>query len=334
MRRLPAKSHLPFKRGVQSSRMSRARLPARLTQVAATVSKILATLVPVGALAMVAYIFLTHGSQLLAALVAVPPVVLVGAVCAHFFTLVLRTEAWRTVLGASVVRPLSRRAVHAANAGAFLAGTVQGQAAMPARIALLRRFCGDDAPAVAKIALGDAPIVLFEVCAGALLGVIGATTVGLIPTWAPWVVLAGALAILVALRTLYGRFRHLEIAAGLSVLADPGARNRLAVIVVGFTSMAFLRTMIVLAGFNLPADPAHVCLVLVVMGTVGLLPLGIGTGPAAMIAALGTTNLVTATAAGTVVSAVTVLSVVLYVGAVWAWRRLAGRLPVPEVTAL
>ena len=42
-----------------------------------------------------------------------------------------------------------------------------------------------------------------------------------------------------------------------------------------------------------------------------------------MVAALGTTNLVTATAAGTVVSAATVIAVVLYAGAVWAWRRLA-----------
>jgi hypothetical protein len=304
------------------------------------VRKVLSALVPVGALAMVAYLLLNHGSQLLAALVAVPPVVLVGAVCAHVFTLILRTEGWRTVLGASAVRPLSRRAVHAANAGAFLAGTVQGQAAMPARIALLRRFCGDDAPAVSKIALGDAPIVLFEICAGAVMGAVGSTAVGLIPAWAPWVVLGGALTILVALRLLYGRFRHLEIAAGLGVLADSGARNRLALIVAGFTAMAFLRTMIVMAGFGLPTDPAHICLVLVTMGTVGLLPLGVGTGPAAMVAALGTGNLVTATAAGTVVSAATVTAVLLYAGGVWVWRRLADRVsvpvpaPLPKVTPL
>ena len=333
-RQLPVKSHLPFRGGIQRSSMSPAHPPTRLTQVAAAARKALGALLPVGALAMVAYLLVNHGSQLLAALVAVPPVVLVGAVCAHVLTLALRTEAWRTVLGASSVRPLSRRAVHAANAGAFLAGTVQGQAAMPTRIVLLRRFCGDDAPAVAKIALGDAPIVLSEICAGAVLGAIGSTAVGLIPAWAPWVVLGGALAVLVALRVLYGRFRHLEIAAGLGVLADSGARNRLVAIVAGFTAMAFLRTMIVMAGFGLPTDPAHVCLVLVMMGTVGLLPLGVGTGPAAMVAALGTSNLVTAAAAGTVVSAATIIAVLLYAGAVWVWRRLTSRLPVPvpEIT--
>jgi hypothetical protein len=291
-------------------------------------------LIPAAALALVAYLLLTRGGQLAAALVAVPPVVIAGAVAAHFLTLALRTEAWRTVLGASAGRRLAPRAVHAANAGAFLAGTVQGQAAMPARIALLRRFGGADAPAVSKIALGDAPIVLFEVCGSAVLAAIGSTAVGLIPTWVPWAMLAGTISILVALRALYGRFRHRDIAAGLGVLAHPGARNRLAAIVAGFTAMAFLRTLIVMAGFDLPTDPAHVCLVLFTMGAVGLLPLGIGTGPASMVAALGTTNLVTATAAGTVVSAATVIAVVLYAGAVWAWRRLAGSLPVPELSAL
>lgn len=299
----------------------------------APIRSALSTLVPMGALATVAYLLLVRGHQLLAALLAVPPVVLVGAVAAHLLTLVLRTEAWRTVLGAAGTRGLGARAAHAANAGAFLAGTVQGQAAMPTRIALLRRFGGAEAAPVSRIALGDAPIVLFEICASAVLAAVGSTAVGGIPGWAPWAMLGGAIAALAVLRALYGRFREREIAAGLGVLADPAARNRLAAIVAGFTAMAFLRTLIVMAGFDLPVDPAHVCLVLFTMGAVGLLPLGVGTGPAAMVAALGTTNLVTATAAGTVVSAATVIAVVLYAGAVWVWRRVAGSLPVPEVPA-
>jgi hypothetical protein len=70
------------------------------------------------------------------------------------------------------------------------------------------------------------------------------------------------------------------------------------------------------------------------MGAVGLLPLGIGTGPVAMVTALGTTNLVTATAAGMVVSAATVLSVLIYAGAVWAWRMTADRVALPAPAPL
>jgi hypothetical protein len=146
--------------------------------------------------------------------------------------------------------------------------------------------------------------------------------------------LGGALAILTALRLLYGRFRHRKLAAGLAVLANPQLRNRLAAIVAGFTAMAFLRTLVVMVGFDLPTDPAHVCLVLFTMGAVGLLPLGIGTGPTAMVAALGTTSLVTATAAGMVVSAATVLAVLTYAGAVWAWRTAVARSAAPATAAL
>jgi hypothetical protein len=303
------------------------RLPAALRST-------LSVLVPAAALAMVAYLVISRGSALLAAFEAAPPWVLAAAVGAHLATLALRTEAWRTVLRAAGGGRLEPRAVHAANAGAFLAGTVQGQAAMPTRIALLRRFGGGESPAVSQIALADAPIVIFEVCGSAVLAAIGSTAVGTIPAWAPWAMLGGALAILVALRLLYARFRDRKLAAGLGVLAQPGLRNRLAAIVAGFTAMAFLRTLIVMVGFGLPTDPAHVCLVLFTMGAVGLLPLGVGTGPAAMVAALGSTNLVTATAAGMVVSAATVLAVLTYAGAVWVWRRGTAPIAAPAAVPL
>lgn len=300
-----------------------------------TIRGTLAAAVPLGAIAMIGYLILSHGSALLGALAAVPPWVLAAAVGAHLLTLVLRTEAWRTVLRAAGGERVEPAAVHAANAGAFLAGTVQGQAAMPARVALLRRFAGESAPTVSRVALGDAPIVVFEVCASAVLAAVGSTAVGLIPAWAPWAMLAGAFAILAGLRLLYGRFRDRKLAAGLGVLAQPGMRNRLAVIVAAFTAMAFVRTLIVMIGFGLPTDPAHVCLVLFTMGAVGLLPLGVGTGPASMVAALGgTTSIVTATAAGMVVSAATVLAVLIYAGAVWAWRIAAARPAVPQPAPL
>jgi hypothetical protein len=276
---------------------------------------------------VIGYLLLTRGASVLNAIATVPAWVIAGATMAHLLTLALRTEAWRTVLRAAGGERISLRALHAANAGAFLAGTVQGQAAMPTRIALLRRFGGGDSPDVAQIALADAPIFMFEVCAAALLAAVGSTAVGVIPAWAPWALLGGAVAVLAALRLVYWRLRSRRLAAGLGVLACPDLRIRLAIVVAAFTGMAALRTWIVLVGFGLPSDPAHVCLVLFTMGAVGLLPIGIGTGPAATVAALGTTNLAVATAAGLVVSSATVLAVLIYAGASWvAWRV---RLPEP-----
>lgn len=297
-------------------------------------NRVVSGIAPIAVAGVVGYLVFTRGPSLLAALTAVPPWAIAGAVAAHLLTLSLRTEAWRTVLRAVDGRRLDPGILHAANAGAFLAGTVQGQAAMPTRIMLLRRFGGDSSPTVRQIALADAPIVIFEICGSAILAAIGSTTVGMIPAWAPWAMLGAAFTVLAALRLLYSRFRHLKLAAGLAVLAQPALRNRLAVVVAGFTAMAFVRTLIVLAGFGLPTDPAHVCLVLFTMGAVGLLPLGVATGPAAMVAALGTTNLVTATAAGMVVSAATVLAVLIYAGLVWTWRRLATQADLPSTESV
>jgi hypothetical protein len=284
--------------------------------------KVGSVLVPAAVVLLIGFVLATRGSSVLAAIAAVPPWVIVGATMAHLLTLALRTEAWRTVLRAAGGERLDLRTLHTANAGAFLAGTVQGQAAMPTRIALLRRFGGQDAPDVSQIALADAPIFMYEVCTTALLAAVASTAVGGIPAWVPWAMLGGAVAVLAALRLAYGRLRHRRWAAGLGVLARPDLRARLAIVVGAFTGMAVLRTWIVLLGFGLPSDPATVCLVLFTMGTVGLLPIGVGTGPAATVAALGTTNLAAATAAGMVVSAATVLAVLIYAGACWAWRGI------------
>lgn len=277
-------------------------------------------------LLLLGYVGATRGETAVEAVATVPAWAIAGAVMAHLLTLILRTEAWRTVLQGTGTEGLDPTAIHAANAGAFLAGTVQGQAAMPARIALLRRYGGKGAPEVSQIALADAPIVLLEVCTTALLAAVGSTAVGLIPVWVPWAMLCAAVTVLVALRLLHERLRHRRFAAGLGVLAKPDLRARLAIVVGAFTVMALVRTWIVLAGFGLPADPAHVCLVLFTMGAVGLLPIGLGTGPAATVAALGTTNLAAATGAGMVVSTATVLAVLIYAASSWAWRA---RIPMP-----
>ena len=283
---------------------------------------------PVVVILLLSYVGATRGETVLAAISTVPAWAIAAAVTAHLLTLVLRTEAWRTVLRGTGANGLDQRSLHAANAGAFLAGTVQGHAAMPTRIALLRRYGGRESPEVSQIALADAPIVLYEVCTTALLAAVGSTAVGMIPMWVPWALLAGALGALVALRLIYGRLRNSRLVAGLGVLAEPALRSRLAILVGAFTCMALIRTWIVLAAFGLPTDSAHVCLVLFTMGAVGLLPLGVGTGPAATVAALGTTNLAAATGAGMVVSTATVLAVLIYAATCWTWRAVVPA-PVP-----
>lgn len=140
-----------------------------------------------------------------------------------------------------------------------------------------------------------------------------------------------ALVTLWALRLVHARFRHRPLVAGLAVLADTRLRSRLAAVVLAFTAMAMVRTWIVLVGFGLPSAPADVALVLFSMGAIGLLPIGVGTGPTATVPALGTTNLSAAAAAGMVVSTATVLAVLLYAGACWTLgARFTGARPAEE----
>lgn len=134
---------------------------------------------------VIGWICATRVGEILAALAACPPWVIAGATSAHLLTLALRTEAWRTVLAAAGGCGLTTRTLHAANSGAFLAGTVQGHAAMPVRIGLLRRLGGGDCPSVTQIALADGPIVLLEACTSAALTAIAATAVPPIPDWMP-----------------------------------------------------------------------------------------------------------------------------------------------------
>src|SRR5262249_27278604 len=159
------------------------------------------------------------------------------------------------------------------------------------RVVLIRQLGGEQAPSAAQITLADAPILLYELCTSALLAALASTAVPAIPPWAPLLILGTALAALVALRLVYERCRRRRLAAGLGVLALPGLRNRLAVVVIAFTGMALIRTWLVLLGFGLPSGPADVALVLFSMGAIGLLPIGVGTGPTATVAALGTTDL-------------------------------------------
>jgi hypothetical protein len=282
---------------------------------------------------LVALVLATQGDDVLTAIIACPPWVIAGAALAHLATLVLRTEAWRTVLEAGGSQRLDSGALHAANAGSFLVGTMQGHAALPARVALLRRLGGDDAPAVSRIALADAPIFMLEVCTTALLAGVAATAVPSIPAWTPVALLAGAVAILWALRLVHLRFQHRALTAGLAVLAVPGPRNRLIGIVLAFTVAALVRTWIALIGFGLPSGPTHVALLLFSMGAIGLLPLGaLGTAPTATIAAMGATDMTAAAAAGMVIGTSTVLAVLLYAGACWMWwARPARRAAEPKL---
>jgi hypothetical protein len=267
----------------------------------------------------VGWLVATRGGGLASAFAACPPWALAGATLAHALTLVLRSEAWRLALNAVERNPVPRRHIHAANAGAFLAGCLQSHAAMPVRIALLRRLAPDRAPRALQIVLADAPIFLIEACLAATLLILAAGAGPGLPWWAAPSLLGAGIAALVALRGAHVRLGDRTVAAGLAVLADRRRRAALTGVVAALTALALVRVWIVLAAFDLEAGLAEIALVFFSLGAIGLLPLGMGTGPAAAVGGAGTSagTLVPAAAAGLAISATTLLAVLAYALACW-----------------
>src|SRR4051812_25568171 len=102
--------------------------------------------VAIAGMALLLLVCVARHDDLLHAAAAVPPAALLALAALHLLGLVARSEAWRLSLAAIAGCPPPRAAVHAANAGAFVAGSLEAHAAMPARIALLRRLAPREAP--------------------------------------------------------------------------------------------------------------------------------------------------------------------------------------------
>jgi hypothetical protein len=235
--------------------------------------------------------------DLLAAVATVPPATLVGLAALHLLGLVARSEAWRLSLAAIGGAPPSRRVVHTANAGAFVVGSLEAHATMPARIALLRRLAPREAPHPGHVAVADLPIFLIEVAVAAvLLGMAG-------QWWAP----PAAVGALVVARLLVGR----KATRGLAVLADVRRRAALTGLVTFIVCCGLLRIWVALSVVHLEASPAEVAVAFAMLGAFGLLPLGPSAPPGALLVVSGGAG---ALAAGLVLSATSITGVLLYAG--------------------
>jgi hypothetical protein len=242
-----------------------------------------------------------------AAIGDVPPQALGALAGLHLASLVARSEAWRLSLAALAGTPPSRAAIHAANAGAFVAGALEAHAALPARVALLRRLAPHQLPHPTHVAVADVPILLLEAAgAAALLGMTGAW-------WAP----AGALTALLAARLAAGR----RATRGLAVLADVRRRAALAVLVGCIVGCGLARVWLVLAVAHLDASPGAAAAAFAALGVFGLLPLGPSAPPAALLVVGGAGAGAGALVAGLALSATSIAAVLVY----WVVLAVASR---------
>lgn len=274
-----------------------------------TLRSALSWLVMTAALVAVVVVGNHHAHEIMETLrnVSVWPVL--GAALLHAATLALRSEAWRVGLRAVGAKDLPVSTIHRANALAFTVGTVQGELSLPARVAALRKADPERAPTAAQTALVDAPLALVELaCLFAFTAI-----------WEPWLII-GTLIIGFALPSMARRAAGLPAGSawrGLVVANDPVALRRLILLMVAVVGFSALRIWVILLAFHLPIDITSVAKVVAAVTIIGVLPVGLGTGPAATIASLSTgdaalTSDAVALAAGLAISATSVLGVVVY----------------------
>jgi Ca2+/Na+ antiporter len=295
------------------------------------VKRAVALLPALAAIAVLVVVCALRADDLAQALDRVQAWVFAAACGLHLLVVAVRAEAWRSTL-AAIGRTPSRAAAHWASAIGFMAGIVEGHAALPTRMTVARQIAPDATPPLREMVLSDLPVYAIEGCLIAALVPLAAVAQGGLPVWALALLVVGAPAALVALRLLHQRFASHPLAAGLAVLADTGLRRRLLVLAAAVVGLTFARIWIVLAAVGLPAAPADAALAYIAVTAVGQLPLGPAAGPAATLAVASGAGVAAAAAAGLVVSASSCAGVLAYLACTATVRpRGASRRPFTSI---
>ncbi len=266
---------------------------------------------------------LRHREEVSAAVAAVPGWAVAAAVALHLATLVVRSEAWRVTLASAGADRLSRGAIHGANAAAFVVGTLQSQLALPARVAMLRRLGGPRAPGIGVICVADVPIFCLELCATALL-LCAAVLAGTGAIWMAPAAAALTVAVLAAVLLARARLEHRATSRGLAVFADRERRGTLVALVACMVALSAGRMWVVLLACGLPHGLGAVAVAFAALGVFGLLPIGPGAPPSALLAATGGASAGASIAGGLMLGASSIVAVALYallVGVLLAPRR-------------
>lgn len=248
-----------------------------------------------------------------AALDSAPVWMLALAAALQAVALVARSEAWHaSVCAAGGV--VARRPLFRASSVGSLVSVVNSQLATAARIAVLRRTTGDDAPRVPALIAAEAPIIAVEAVLAALTSFTLVGPLGL-PLWLPFACIAAAAAVLLALRGLAGRRPH-GFCLGLAVLRSSRGRVRVVAFVLVAVVAQIVRNWLMLRTLGVDASVFDAIAVLIAMVTFSQLPIGPGVGAAAVVMILGANGVAVTAAAGVLLTVTGTVGAVAF--ATWA----------------
>ena len=250
-----------------------------------------------GALAVtgaLAFVLAGRRGEFAAALRSAPISLLVLATALQVVALLARSEAWRVCVK-SAGGTVSRRLLFRAAGVGYLASVVNGSLGMAARIASLRRVAPLSSPRVPALLAAEVPIITVEV---ALAAIFSFTLVGPlgVPWWVPVIAVAIMAVAIAALRRVSERHRT-GLWAGLAVLRKQGRFRMIAFVLLAVCAQ-IARNWLMLHAIGVNNSVFDSMALLIVMFTVGQLPIGPSAGTAAAVLILGAHGVAVTAAAG------------------------------------
>jgi uncharacterized membrane protein YbhN (UPF0104 family) len=253
-----------------------------------------------------------HSREFGHALTRAPIHMVVLAVALQLLAVLCRSEAWLVCLSAAGAT-VGRRVLFRAAAVGCVASIINGSLGMAARIASLRRSAGSETPKVPALIAAEVPIIAVEVALAAIFSFTLIAPLG-VPWWIPVIIVALTGCAVAALRKL-SKHRQTGLWSGLAVMRMPGHWRLISFALVAVVSQV-LRNWLMLHAIGVDVSLFDSMALLIVMFTVGQLPIGPSTGTAATVLILGSHGVAATAAAGVLLTATGICGSLIF--ASWA----------------
>jgi uncharacterized membrane protein YbhN (UPF0104 family) len=261
---------------------------------------------------LLAYVLAGRGAQFSAALRTAPIVLVALSVLLQICALLTRTEAWAICVRAAG-GTVGRRVLFRSAAFGCIASIVNGSVGMAVRIATVRRTASQTTPGAPALVAAEVPIITVELALVAIFSFTLVAPLG-VPLWVPALIIALMAGLTAMLRRVSERHRT-GLGAGLAVLRMR-SRGRLITFTLLAVCAQVLRNWLMLRAIGVHVSIFDSMALLIVMFTVGQLPIGPSTGPAAAVLILGAHGVAATAAAGVLVTVTGIIGSLLF--AAWA----------------
>jgi uncharacterized membrane protein YbhN (UPF0104 family) len=266
-----------------------------------------------GAAAVLLALLIPRRDEFVTAVEIAPLSILVLAAGLQLLALLVRTEAWHACIRAAG-GGVERRRVYRASGIGGLAALVNGQVAVAARVAALRRAAPHESPRIPALLAAELPILSIEAGLAAIASFTLVGPLGL-PWWLPLVCLGAMVAVSGGLGAL-ARKRQRGAWRGIAIMRTVKGRTGIVALILVAVFSQIARNWLVLHAIGVDVSVFDATALLIAMVTLSQLPLGPSVGAAASVLVLGPHGVALVAAAGVLLTATGTLGALCFAG--WA----------------